>query len=340
LEEKIGSLQALPIPPPASVRAESEAELPTVVRDEDAASIIGSMRDAAARHAEEIMEIVRLEREQMDREREAAALERERLFAEAREERARLEEEREERVRALEAELAQVKADLENERALRISEEAERRERERMENLERDEAVRNQLGDITNLVQEQRDECARKKELNDERWEDKMNRRAQKDNQLTGLYDMINKIVEDREADKIRMEEERLAAEAKPGAQVSTWFVRFTHFLQGMDKVIEELARQNAEQRELLDLMAESTLCIAEHHYIVAKFTLTGWRNDAVRNRDEIMKAIRETAHEQVPFNVQGVGRCISWSWLESQFRFYSTSMSSANLWQQRFACC
>jgi hypothetical protein len=53
--------------------------------------------------------------------------------------------------------------------------------------------------------------------------------------------------------------------------------------------VLEELARQNAEQRELLDQMAES------------------WRNDSARNREETLAAIRETANEQVPYNVQGV---------------------------------
>ena len=52
--------------------------------------------------------------------------------------------------------------------------------------------------------------------------------------------------------------------------------------------MLEELARQNAEQRELLDQMAES------------------WRNDSARNREETLAAIRETANEQVPYNVQG----------------------------------
>lgn len=220
LEEKVGSLHPTsPVAAPGSSHLDLEGEeAPAAAREDDATSMIGSMRDAAALHAEQIMETVRLEREQMDREREEAAQERERLFAEGREDRARLEEEREERIRALETELANVKEELENEKGLRLSEETERRERERMENMERDEAVRNQLSDITNLVQEQRDECARKKDVNDERWEDKLNRRGQKDNQLAGLYEMINRIMDDREAERVRQDEERLAAEAKPGA--------------------------------------------------------------------------------------------------------------------------
>lgn len=52
---------------------------------------------------------------------------------------------------------------------------------------------------------------------------------------------------------------------------------------------MEELARQNAEQRELLVHMAES------------------WRSDSARNREGTLAATRETANEQVPCNVQGV---------------------------------
>ena len=185
---------------------------------EDAASIVQSMRTAAARHAEEIREIVELEREQMANERAELAAERERMMEELHQGRARLDEEREARIAELETELAQVKADLEAERALRVSEEADRRERERSEDLERHEAVHTQLSDITNLVQEQRDECARKKELMDERWSEKLNRRVEKDAQIGNLYDMVTRIIEDREAERIRREEERIAAESRPGA--------------------------------------------------------------------------------------------------------------------------
>ena len=53
--------------------------------------------------------------------------------------------------------------------------------------------------------------------------------------------------------------------------------------------MLEELARQNAEQRELFEQMSET------------------WRNESARNREETLAAIRETANEQVPYNVQGV---------------------------------
>ena len=192
-----------------------------VLIPEDAASIVQSMRTAAARHAEEIREIVELEREQMANERAELAAERERMMEESRQERARLDEERQAKITELETELAQVKADLEAERALRVSEEADRRERERFEDAERHEGVHAQLSDITNLVQEQRDECIKKKELMDERWNEKMNRRVEKDAQIGNLYDMVTRIIEDREAERIRREEERVAAESRPGTLTS-----------------------------------------------------------------------------------------------------------------------
>ncbi|KAF9647115.1 hypothetical protein BDM02DRAFT_3251176 [Thelephora ganbajun] len=106
----------------------------------------------------------------------------------------------------------------------------------------------------------------------DERWNEKMNRRVEKDAQIGNLYDMVTRIIEDRETERIRREDERIAAESRPG----------------IERVLDELARQNAEQRELLEQMAES------------------WRNDTARNREETLAAIRETANEQVPYNVQG----------------------------------
>ncbi|KAJ7326364.1 hypothetical protein DFH08DRAFT_926252 [Mycena albidolilacea] len=55
-----------------------------------------------------------------------------------------------------------------------------------------------------------------------------------------------------------------------------------------MSNVIEELTRQNAEQRELLNALSET------------------WRNDCARQYQETIEAVRSTAREQVDFNVQG----------------------------------
>lgn len=85
--------------------------------------------------------------------------------------------------------------------------------------------------------------------------------------------------------------------------------------------MLEELARQNAEQRELLDQMAES------------------WRNDSARNREETLAAIRETANEQVPYNVQGVSFLYP-AIHASTYTTSSISTSSASPLQMRFVCC
>jgi len=252
------SVCALPISPIASSTGRSGVTCryplmePTpgpesVLIHDDTRSTVQRTQTGAGRNVEGVREIV----EQMAKERAELASEREMMMEELRQERVRMSEERQAGIRELKAELAMMKADFESERALKASEEVDRRERERMEDSERYEGICAQLGDITNLVQEQRDECIRKKELMDERWGEKTNRRVEKDGQFGNLYDMVTRIIEDREAERIRREEERIAAESRPG----------------IGRVLEELARQNAEQRELLDRMNET------------------WRNESARNR-------------------------------------------------------
>ncbi|TFK53121.1 hypothetical protein OE88DRAFT_1807017 [Heliocybe sulcata] len=253
------SIEAIPIPQPERI-------------EPDTASIIGSMREAANQHATEIREIVNLERENLMREREEAEAERERLRAEAEAERAQLEQERENRIAQLEEELARTRAELEDERAQRKTEEAESRERARQEALERDEVVRGQLGDITNLAQENLECCTSKRQIMDERYAEKQTRREEKDAKFQALYDMVNTMMEESAAERQRAEAERAEAAAKPGVEV----------------VIEELRRQNQELRELLNNMAES------------------WRADSARQAEDTLNAVRATAQEQVPFNVQG----------------------------------
>ncbi|KAJ7164925.1 hypothetical protein C8R46DRAFT_888908, partial [Mycena filopes] len=55
-----------------------------------------------------------------------------------------------------------------------------------------------------------------------------------------------------------------------------------------IEKVIEELKRQNEEQRELLTALSES------------------WRSDCKQQHEDTIRAVRETAEHQVDFNVQG----------------------------------
>jgi hypothetical protein len=66
--------------------------------------------------------------------------------------------------------------------------------------LEHNKGIWSQLGDITNLLQDQAKACARKKEVMDERWEVSQARRADKGAKCQELQDMVNKIIEDCKA--------------------------------------------------------------------------------------------------------------------------------------------
>ncbi|KIK27259.1 hypothetical protein PISMIDRAFT_93344, partial [Pisolithus microcarpus 441] len=54
-----------------------------------------------------------------------------------------------------------------------------------------------------------------------------------------------------------------------------------------IEQVLEDLARQNADQRDLLNALSET------------------WRTDNQRQHEELINTIRATANEQVPYNVQ-----------------------------------
>ncbi|KAF9011887.1 hypothetical protein BDQ17DRAFT_794534 [Cyathus striatus] len=129
-----------------------------------------------------------------------------------------------------------------------------------------------QLGDITNLVQDQREALERKRQVMDERWAGKEERRADKEFKWIELSDMLRTVHDGMMADRQRAEEEKREAENKPG----------------LEQIIMELRNQNAEQRELLQQLSES------------------WRADCERHHKETLDAVRQTAQEQVPFNVQG----------------------------------
>jgi hypothetical protein len=56
-----------------------------------------------------------------------------------------------------------------------------------------------------------------------------------------------------------------------------------------MNKIIEDLRSENATQRELLQNLSDE------------------WRNECRKHHEETIEAVKLTAREQVPFNVQGV---------------------------------
>ncbi|KAI6126668.1 hypothetical protein F5141DRAFT_1248011, partial [Pisolithus sp. B1] len=136
---------------------------------------------------------------------------------------------------------------------------------------ERDDALRNQLTEITNLVQQNHACCEENKAAGEERWTEKQHWKTERDGQIQELLGIVAKIVEEQNGAKQREEDARRANEGKPG----------------VEQVLEDLAKQNAEQRELLNALSET------------------WRADNQRQHAELIDTIRATAHEQVPYNVQ-----------------------------------
>ncbi|KAI1786929.1 hypothetical protein LXA43DRAFT_897130 [Ganoderma leucocontextum] len=255
------------VPTPEPSPAPPSTLAPAPPQADDAASIVDSMREAASRHAEDIREVIRLERE-------AAQAERERAQELDQAERNRMHEEYQAHIRALENELAAVRKEVEDEKMARATEEAERHERERAEMLEQNDMMRNQLGDLTNLVTDQRDEIARKRELADERWEVKQGRWEEKDAQDAATRNMLEQIL----ANQADMMNANVASK---------------------DELLAEM-REN--QRQALDAIEQQRIAYEGTIREMAE----AWRADCEQRKMETIEAVKATANEQIPYNVQG----------------------------------
>ncbi|KAH9993287.1 hypothetical protein BJV74DRAFT_884401 [Russula compacta] len=270
-EELLSTLARQPVPP-------AGAPLPAEVLGvpERAESVIASIRrastESAARHADDIRDIVQGEREEMARqlqeEREQARAARDALEQQVLAERKRGDDERDARMRELEEELTRVRAELDHERQQRDHDEEMRREAESERNLERDAEMRQQLSEITDLLLAHREEFARKKETVDERWKDKLEWRDETNRQFQGLFNMVQSVLDCCEEEKARYEEEQRAAAERPSTQ----------------DVLDELQRL----RELFETLTNS------------------WHEETERHHRELLDTVQSTANVQVPFNVQG----------------------------------
>ena len=215
-------LKALPAPIPVP---QSPSRPVSAVDADDISSIRDLAQQAASQHASDVMETIRLEREDAARERETLAAERAQLIAEISAQKDALISEKDGQITTLEDEIARVRAELEEERRERDIENSDIRERDRQEFIERDENIRAQLGDITNLVQDQRDMCEEKKAIMDARWEQKEARREDKSAQMIELRDMVQKIHDDMERDRSRCEDERRETQEGKLFLVSLYFL-------------------------------------------------------------------------------------------------------------------
>jgi hypothetical protein len=191
---------------------------------EQAESVIASIRrassESAARHADDIRDIVHGEREEMakqiQQERDDARNANEALVQQVMAERARADDECKDRIQELEDELARVRAELDHEKQQRINDEEMRREDEARRGGERDDEMRQQLSEITDLLLSHREEFARKKEVVEEHWERKQEWREEDARRWDEMYRMVQGIIDDRAEDRERCEEERRAAAEKP----------------------------------------------------------------------------------------------------------------------------
>jgi hypothetical protein len=212
------TLARQPVPPGAF--PEDMLGLPPERAESVVATIRRASTESAARHADDIRDIVQGEREEMARqlqaEREEARAAREALEQQVFAERARADEERDARMRELEEELARVRAELDHEKQQRDHDEEMRREVESQRVLERDEETRQQLSEITDLLLAHREEFARKKETVDERWREKLEWRDETNRQFQDLFGMVQGIIDSCAEEKARCEEERLLAEQRP----------------------------------------------------------------------------------------------------------------------------
>ena len=217
-------LKALPAPAPIP---QSPSRPVSAVDADDISSIRDLAQQAASQHASDVMETIRLEREDAARERETLAAERAQLMAKISEQKDAIISEKDGQIATLEDEIAGVRAELEAERQQRGIENSEIRERDRQEFIERDENIRAQLGDITNLVQDQRDMYEEKKALMDARWEQKEARRDDKDAQMIELRDMVLKIHDDMERDRSKCDDERHESQEGKFFLVSLYYLAF-----------------------------------------------------------------------------------------------------------------
>jgi len=80
-----------------------------------------------------------------------------------------------------------------------------------------DDALRNQLADLTNMVQQNQALCKEKRALMEEHWAEKQRWKEECDGQIRVLIGMVSRLVDDHAAARERKEEQRQANEAKPG---------------------------------------------------------------------------------------------------------------------------
>ncbi|KAF5325556.1 hypothetical protein D9619_009684 [Psilocybe cf. subviscida] len=241
-------LAALPLPPdPSPAAGEAFRESIPTIR--------AIATQAASQYTSDILQMVREERST--------------LLAEMKAEKDRLVQEKDARIQNLEEKLTSLRAEIDAEKQQRWIEEAEIREQCRQQFAEYDQAVREQLSDLTNLLQDQRSMLEEKREESDMRYEEKKNRRNEKRAVTVELRDMVHEL--QRKINSEREDADASRAENK----------------DALDRIVDNSLRHNTEQRELLIALSE------------------GWRADCERQHNTTIEAVKASLNEHAPFNVQ-----------------------------------
>ncbi|KAG9030949.1 hypothetical protein FRB95_003286 [Tulasnella sp. JGI-2019a] len=257
----------------AQAKAEAHRDTEEAVRYSMAASseAVEDVISSAAKDRESIISRLAEVQEEAGAEREAAKFHIIRLGTKVDQEHDKVLEEQRERIRMLEEELRHQRETATEQMQRFENVEAERWEDRRQQDEEQHAAVQSRLNDITNVLQDRAMDAARWRELDEERLIVKDQRRAEKAEGMQTLHEMVNSIIADREEEKRIREEERAAEAAKPG----------------IEAILQAINRQNAEQALLMTNLVNDM------------------RADCHRRHVETLEAVRATAHEQVPFNVQ-----------------------------------
>lgn len=109
------------------------------------------------------------------------------------------------------------------------------------------ESLGSQLSSVSNLVRAQRDNWEALKE-------DKRKRETEKNGRTSELLNMVRKIYDELSAERVRAEETRMVAASKPGiVLIFQMHAASNAFYPGIEIVLEELARQNQETRNLVN---------------------------------------------------------------------------------------
>jgi hypothetical protein len=198
----------LPVPPPPHIPHIRPLSRSTFSERSD---LIEPVRDAAIHaasiYSRDIRGIIDEERDLAARERERAAQELSDVHAELERKNAEIVTMQSRRIEELEAELERCREECDRERSMRTEEEAVRRGQDAEEARARDEAFRQQLEDITNLLQRQQEDYANKRELTEQRWADDDDYRQRKSSQWEELMIIVQNILNGQGDDRNKLDE-------------------------------------------------------------------------------------------------------------------------------------